>query len=149
MDITVYGIGARGAAPHKGKDPLAGELEEDALCEKPREGMGAEDYAYFVQTADKVPGVYSVVGGTPQAVLDAEEAVRTTPGAVGPGQAFRMPPSEGAPSRRLGFSGRWRIRERKRRPAHRRPPRNRTPTSRAAGRRRRRRPTAPGAGAPR
>ncbi len=50
------------------------ELGTDALYEKPREGMGAEDFAYFVQTEHKVPGVYFNVGGTPQADLDAEAA---------------------------------------------------------------------------
>jgi len=49
------------------------ELGADALYEKPREGMGAEDFAYFVQTREKVPGAYFQVGGTPQADLDAAE----------------------------------------------------------------------------
>jgi amidohydrolase len=34
-------------------------------------GMGAEDFAYFVQPDLKVPGYYFAVGGTPQADLDA------------------------------------------------------------------------------
>jgi hippurate hydrolase len=50
------------------------ELGEDALFEEKREGMGAEDFAYFVVTEDDVPGAYFSVGGTPQADLDAEEA---------------------------------------------------------------------------
>ncbi len=50
------------------------ELGEDALFDKPREGMGAEDFAYFVRTEHRVPGVYFSVGGTPQAELDAEKA---------------------------------------------------------------------------
>jgi hippurate hydrolase len=50
------------------------ELGEDALFEETREGMGAEDFAYFVMTEDEVPGAYFSVGGTPQADLDAEEA---------------------------------------------------------------------------
>ncbi len=49
-------------------------LGEQALYEKKREGMGAEDFAYFVLTEDDVPGAYFSVGGTPQADLDAEEA---------------------------------------------------------------------------
>ncbi len=53
---------------------FARELGEEALYDKEREGMGAEDFAYFVQTEHRVPGVYFVVGGTPQAELDAEEA---------------------------------------------------------------------------
>lgn len=50
------------------------ELGEDALYEEPRTGMGAEDFAYFVQTEHRVPGVYFAVGGTTQADLDAEAA---------------------------------------------------------------------------
>jgi hippurate hydrolase len=50
------------------------ELGEDAVYEKKREGMGAEDFAYFVMTEDDVPGVYFSVGGTPQADLEAEAA---------------------------------------------------------------------------
>jgi amidohydrolase len=49
------------------------ELGEHALYERPREGMGAEDFAYFVQTEHRVPGTYFSVGGTPQAVLDAAQ----------------------------------------------------------------------------
>ncbi|MEO9636091.1 MAG: amidohydrolase [Parasphingorhabdus sp.] len=41
---------------------------------KPREGMGAEDFAYFVQPNTDVPGVYFAVGGTPQADFDREDA---------------------------------------------------------------------------
>jgi len=48
------------------------ELGADALFEVPREGMGAEDFAYFVQTEHRVPGCYFVVGGTSQAELDAQ-----------------------------------------------------------------------------
>jgi hippurate hydrolase len=50
------------------------ELSEDSMFEEEREGMGAEDFAYFVMTEDEVPGAYFSVGGTPQADLDAEEA---------------------------------------------------------------------------
>lgn len=49
-------------------------LGADALYETPRQGMGAEDFAYFVQTEHKVPGAYFNVGGTAQADLDAEKA---------------------------------------------------------------------------
>ncbi len=47
---------------------------EEGLFSDVREGMGAEDFAYFVETEHRVPGAYFVVGGTPQADLDAEEA---------------------------------------------------------------------------
>jgi len=50
------------------------ELGADALYETPRDGMGAEDFAYFVRTEHRVPGVYFSVGGTAQAELDAEAA---------------------------------------------------------------------------
>ncbi len=44
---------------------------EQTLISPPRTGMGAEDFAYFIQPEHKVPGFYFVVGGTPQAVFDA------------------------------------------------------------------------------
>jgi hippurate hydrolase len=50
------------------------DLGEDAVYEEDRQGMGAEDFAFFVLTEDDVPGAYFSVGGTPQADLDAEEA---------------------------------------------------------------------------
>ena len=53
---------------------FARELGEERLMESEYEGMGAEDFAYFVSTAEAVPGCYFTVGGTPQEDLDAEEA---------------------------------------------------------------------------
>ncbi len=50
------------------------EIGSDSLIDQPRDGMGAEDFAYFVQTNDRVPGVYFAVGGTPQEAFDAEAA---------------------------------------------------------------------------
>ncbi|MEO0500177.1 MAG: amidohydrolase [Pseudomonadota bacterium] len=44
------------------------------LRDEPRDGMGAEDFAYFVAPNTDVPGTYFAVGGTPQADLDAEDA---------------------------------------------------------------------------
>ncbi|MHA7871953.1 MAG: amidohydrolase [Hyphococcus sp.] len=38
----------------------------EALIEQPREGMGAEDFAYFVTPDTGVKGVYFNVGGTPE-----------------------------------------------------------------------------------
>lgn len=46
----------------------------DVFDEQPREGMGAEDFAYFVAPNTDVPGVYFAVGGTPQSAFDAAEA---------------------------------------------------------------------------
>ncbi len=39
---------------------------------QPQTGMGAEDFAYFIQPEHNIRGVYFEVGGTPQAALDAE-----------------------------------------------------------------------------
>jgi amidohydrolase len=39
-----------------------------------RAGMGAEDFAYFIQKDMGVPGAYFIVGGTPQAEIDAGKA---------------------------------------------------------------------------
>ncbi len=50
------------------------ELGEDLLFTSNVEGMGAEDFAYFVNTDDHVPGCYFSVGGTLQSDLDAEKA---------------------------------------------------------------------------
>ena len=46
---------------------------KDVFDERSREGMGAEDFAYFVAPNTDVPGVYFGVGGTPQADFDAED----------------------------------------------------------------------------
>ncbi len=59
---------------HRIRAAFVRELGENQLFDEERDGMGAEDFAYFVQTEHKVPGVYFVVGGTPQADLDAEAA---------------------------------------------------------------------------
>lgn len=44
------------------------------LIPSPRTGMGAEDFAYFVQPEHKIPGFYFNVGGTPQSAIDAAKA---------------------------------------------------------------------------
>jgi hippurate hydrolase len=44
------------------------------LISPPRTGMGAEDFAYFIQPELGVPGFYFTVGGTPQAAFDAAKA---------------------------------------------------------------------------
>jgi len=75
-------ISTEGTPPTVNDDELAAriraafvrDLGEDAVYEKKREGMGAEDFAYYVLTEDDVPGAYFQVGGTPQADLDAAAA---------------------------------------------------------------------------
>lgn len=56
------------------KGVFAARFGEDVFDNKPREGMGAEDFAYFVEPNTDVPGVYFSVGGTPQADFDREQA---------------------------------------------------------------------------
>lgn len=50
---------------------IASALGADTVIPFEQMGMGAEDFAYFVQPDLKVPGYYFAVGGTPQAALDA------------------------------------------------------------------------------
>ena len=56
------------------KTVFAKRFGVDVFDNKPREGMGAEDFAYFVAPNTDVPGVYFSVGGTPQSAFDAEKA---------------------------------------------------------------------------
>ena len=48
------------------------ELGEDAVMEFAQQGMGAEDFAYFVAESMGVPGYYFAVGGTPPEAFEAE-----------------------------------------------------------------------------
>jgi len=50
------------------------ELGEAAVLPFEQRGMGAEDFAYFVEQRHGIPGYYFAVGGTPQAAFDAEKA---------------------------------------------------------------------------
>ena len=43
---------------------------EDQMYSEPREGMGAEDFAYFIQPETGVRGAYISIGGTPVADLE-------------------------------------------------------------------------------
>jgi len=52
------------------KDAFIKHFGKDMLIEKPREGMGAEDFAYFVEQKQNVKGVYFRVGGTPKEKVD-------------------------------------------------------------------------------
>jgi hippurate hydrolase len=45
---------------------LGSEMGEDIFFEQPRQGMGAEDFAYFIEPDTGVKGVYLSVGGTPE-----------------------------------------------------------------------------------
>jgi hippurate hydrolase len=70
----------------------------DAVKSPPRMGMGAEDFAYFVQPELGVPGFYFNVGGTPQAALDAAKAG----GPPVPGHHSPLFKVDAEPSVRLG-----------------------------------------------
>lgn len=52
------------------KSAIEAALGADRISNKAREGMGAEDFAYFVAPEHRVRGVYFNVGGTPAADLD-------------------------------------------------------------------------------
>lgn len=51
---------------------ISKQMGQDAMYSQPREGMGAEDFAYFVQPETGVKGVYFSVGGTPEDELGSE-----------------------------------------------------------------------------
>jgi hippurate hydrolase len=56
------------------RDAFVRELGEASLFERTDEGMGAEDFAYFLGTRHRVPGCYFRVGGTAQAAIDEQKA---------------------------------------------------------------------------
>jgi hippurate hydrolase len=53
------------------RDAFTAALGEDVLYAQPRDWMGSEDFAYFVQKDLNVPGAFFWVGGTPPAEFDA------------------------------------------------------------------------------
>ena len=53
------------------RDAFTASLPEGTLYSQPRDGMGAEDFAYFVTPESGVKGVYFSVGGTPEADVDS------------------------------------------------------------------------------
>ena len=66
------------------REAIASAMGADRLIDPPRNGMGAEDFAYFVAPETGVKGVYFNVGGTPAA------EVATAPGHHSP--LFRIQP---------------------------------------------------------
>jgi hippurate hydrolase len=53
---------------------IARDLGPQTLRPFVQTGMGAEDFAYLVETRHGIKGYYFAVGGTPQAAFDAEKA---------------------------------------------------------------------------
>ena len=53
---------------------MARDLGAEAVAPYEQTGMGAEDFAYFVEAKHNVKGYYFAVGGTPQAALDTAKA---------------------------------------------------------------------------
>ena len=51
------------------REALTAQMGEGVIWDEPREGMGAEDFAYFVQPELGVKGVYMNIGGTPEKQL--------------------------------------------------------------------------------
>ncbi|HYD13041.1 MAG TPA: amidohydrolase [Allosphingosinicella sp.] len=66
------------------RDAIAGQMGAERLITQQREGMGAEDFAYFVAPEHGVRGVYFSVGGTPR------EQLANAPGHHSP--LFRIAP---------------------------------------------------------
>ncbi|MEZ5894006.1 MAG: amidohydrolase [Parvularculaceae bacterium] len=60
------------ATARRVRTAITAGMGEGVLYEQPREGMGAEDFAYFVTPESGVKGVYFDVGGTPE--KDVENA---------------------------------------------------------------------------
>ncbi|MEH6663877.1 MAG: amidohydrolase [Brevundimonas sp.] len=52
------------------RSAIAAGMGQDVLIERPREGMGAEDFSYFIAPDTGVRGVYFAVGGTAEDELE-------------------------------------------------------------------------------
>jgi hippurate hydrolase len=53
---------------------MARTFGADAVIPYRQDGMGGEDFAYFVEAQHGIPGYYFSVGGTPQSAFDAAKA---------------------------------------------------------------------------
>jgi hippurate hydrolase len=70
-------------------EAIGGGMGEEALYAEPRKGMGAEDFAYFVQPERGVKGVYFAVGGTPADELGTQPSHHSPFFKVEPGPSIR------------------------------------------------------------
>jgi len=72
------------------RDVFAAHIGEDILYEQPRQGMGAEDFAYFVTPELGVKGVYFAVGGTPADKVDEAPSHHSPFFKVQPGPSIKL-----------------------------------------------------------
>jgi hippurate hydrolase len=70
-------------------DAIAENMGEQYLHQDVRQGMGAEDFAYFVQPGTGVKGVYFSVGGTPEDQLGNEPSHHSPFFKIQPGPSIR------------------------------------------------------------
>ena len=70
-------------------DAISAQMGEDFIYAEPRTGMGAEDFAYFVQPDRGVKGVYFTVGGTPEDELGTQPSHHSPFFKVQPGPSIR------------------------------------------------------------
>ena len=68
---------------------VSGQMGEDYLYGLPREGMGAEDFAYYVAPQWGVKGVYFAVGGTPEDELGTQASHHSPFFKIEPGPSIR------------------------------------------------------------
>jgi hippurate hydrolase len=78
-----------GATARRVLEAIGGGMGEEALYAEPRKGMGAEDFAYFVQPERGVKGVYFAVGGTPADELGTQPSHHSPFFKVEPGPSIR------------------------------------------------------------
>ena len=65
------------------------QMGDDYFYDLPREGMGAEDFAYFVAPELGVKGVYFAVGGTPESELGSQPSHHSPFFKVEPGPSIK------------------------------------------------------------
>jgi hippurate hydrolase len=68
---------------------VEGAMGSEMIYETPRDGMGAEDFAYFVAPEHGVKGVYFSVGGTPEDEMDTAPSHHSPFFKVTPGPAIK------------------------------------------------------------
>jgi len=70
IDRVAKGVALSLGVPRRLRSAFTEKLGENVLLDEPRKGMGAEDFAYFVDPKHGVKGVYFAVGGTLPKDLD-------------------------------------------------------------------------------